>query len=139
MTAILASGLLQDPAVFAIRVAVAALLVLGGCGLTVMGSLAVLEESRTAEEGWLQMLWPWPFFLGGLLVGALGCLIGFAAQAQRWLGAWGPPVVFAGFTFGFCVLALLLWTSGAALASFRRSVRESRRRDACIFSEPPEP
>jgi hypothetical protein len=70
MTAILASGLLQDPAVFAIRVVAAALLVLGRFGLIVMGLLEV------AEEGWL---WPWPHFLVGLLVVALGCLIGFAA------------------------------------------------------------
>ena len=131
------SGLLQDPAVFAIRVVAAALLVLGGFGLIVMELEEVYEESRRADGG-LQV-WPGPLFLGGLLVVALGCLIGFAPQTQRWLGAWGPPVVFMGFIFGFCVLVLLLWTSGAALANICRSVRESRQRDAYIFSEPGQP
>jgi hypothetical protein len=130
MTAILASGLLQDPAVFAIRVVAAALLGLGGFGIIVIG---LLDDRMEGE------LWPWPYFLVGLLVGALGCLIGFAAQVQRWLGAWGPPVVFMGFILGYCVLAFLLPVGGVALVSFYRSVRESRRRDAYIFSEPGQP
>lgn len=95
MTTILASGLWQSPAVFAIRVIVAVLMGSAGFFIMIMGLLA-------SEDGGPQSLW---WCLWGFLLGAVGCLIG-SVTALLWYSA---------VLGGFIGLAGLIFLVGASL------------------------
>jgi hypothetical protein len=126
---VLASGLWHDPAVFAIRVVVAVLLVALGLMFMVIGLM-------DSEVGGPQTLW---YCVWGFLMGAVGCLIGSVTAVLWYLGLWAGVIAVLGVIFGACALGSLLWMSVAVPAKFLHSVRESRRRDAYIFSKPGQP
>lgn len=122
VTTVLASGLWQDPAVFAIRVVVAVLMVSAGFMIMVMGLLA-------SEGGGPQALWWWALWwcLRGFLLGAAGCLIGSVTALLWYLAVWAGFIVFCGvLMFGIPALVILLLGWFDALAERRRQ-RGARR------------
>ena len=95
----LASGLWQDPAVFAIRVIVAAVMGSAGLFIMIMGVLA-------SQDGGPRSLW---WCLWGFLLGAVGCLIGSVTALLWYSAALGGFLGLAGLIF--LVSVLMDWDS----------------------------